>query len=246
MPNNIECLWVVIEQKFFHHIKRLCVCCVYQTPAAASHDELVEHLITTTDTLHSNYTDMCTVIMGDCNNLDVANIMSNLGLRCVVNQPTHVNSTIDLILTVAEFYMSSDVHPPIGLSRHLCVLSQPEVPPPPPPYTVRVYRPFLDSSIRSFGQWITAEDWSAVLSPENVNEAANMFEGTVKQPYEASFPEQRQRMRRENKPWITARILRFMDQRRRAYHRGRMDQWRQLYFSEIRNKNCTKGNSTQY
>ncbi|KAK8403216.1 hypothetical protein O3P69_000388 [Scylla paramamosain] len=129
---------------------------------------------------------------------------------------------IDLILTDAEFYTTSSVHPPIGLSRHLCVLCQPEAPPAPPPYTVRVYRPFLDSSVRSFGQWITAEDWSAVLSVQDVDEAADLLEGMVRQQYEVHFPEQQQRMRRENKPWITARILRLMDQRRRAYSRGRM------------------------
>ncbi|KAK8372162.1 hypothetical protein O3P69_014951, partial [Scylla paramamosain] len=121
-----------------------------------------------------------------------------------------------------EFYTTSSVHPPIGLSRHLCVLCQPEAPPAPPPYTVRVYRPFLDSSVRSFGQWITAEDWSAVLSVQDVDEAADLLEGMVRQQYEVHFPEQQQRMRRENKPWITARILRLMDQRRRAYSRGRM------------------------
>ena len=230
VPENVECVWVVIEQKFAQQIKRLCVCRVYHPPAASSHDDLVEHLITTTDTLRSNYTDMRTVIMGDCNNLNVANIMANLELRCIVNQPTHGNSMIDLILTDAEFYITSSVHPPIGLSRHLCVLCQPEATPAPPPYTVRVYRPFLDSSVRSFGQWITAQDWSTVLSVQDADEAADLLEGMVRQQYEVHFPEQQQRMRRDNKPWISARILRLMDQRRRAYSRGRMDKWRQLYF----------------
>ena len=37
-------------------------------------------------------------------------------------------------------------------------------------------------------------------------------------------------MRTENKPWITARILKLMDDRRRAWDRGQMDQWRHLYY----------------
>ena len=230
VPNNLECVWVMIEQNFSRLIKRLCVCCIYYPPDAPTHDELLDHLITTTDALRSMYSDMRVVILGDCNRLDVGHLMTQSRLRCIVTEPTHENSTIDLILTDAEFYTSSETHPPIGLSRHRCVLSRPDALPAPPSYSVRSFRPFLDSSVRRFGQWITSEDWRDILATDDADEAADTLERMLVEQYESSFPERRQRMRKENKPWITAKILRLMDARRQAYTRGRMDQWKTLYY----------------
>ncbi|XP_063611106.1 uncharacterized protein LOC134784854 [Penaeus indicus] len=198
VPDNLECVWTMIEQNFPYHVKKLFVCCLYHPPNAPSHDELREHLVTTVDAVRSTYSDTRIVIPGDCNDLDVNYLTTQLRLRCIVTTPTHGNSTIDLILTDAEFYINSETQPPIGLSRHLCV-------------------------------WITHEEWRDVLATSDADEAADTMERVLLERYEACFPERRQRMRKENKPWITARILRLMDARRRAYDRGNLDRWRELY-----------------
>ncbi|XP_042892195.1 uncharacterized protein LOC122266485 [Penaeus japonicus] len=238
VPDNLECVWAMIEQNFSRHVKKLLVCCLYLPPGAPSHDELLEHLVTTVDAVRSTYSDARVVILGDCNDLDVNHLTTLLGLRCIVTTPTHGNSTIDLILTDAEFYTNSETEPPIGLSHHLCVVSRPDVHPALPAYNVRTFRPFLDSSIRQFGQWITREEWGDVLATRDADEAADTMERALLERYEACFPERRQRMRTESKPWITARILRLMDARRRAYDRGHMSRWRELYHQvkrEIKN-----------
>ncbi|XP_063594912.1 uncharacterized protein LOC134771886 [Penaeus indicus] len=229
VPDNLECVWTMIEQNFPYHVKKLFVCCLYHPPNAPSHDELLEHLVTTVDAVRSTYSDTRIVILGDCNDLDVNYLTTQLRLRCIVTTPTHGNSTIDLILTDAEFYINSETQPPIGLSRHLCVVSRPDVQPEQSTYSVRTFRPFLDSSVRQFGQWITHEEWRDVLATSDADEAADTMERVLLERYEACFPERRQRMRKENKPWITARILRLMDARRRAYDRGNLDRWRELY-----------------
>ena len=65
---------------------------------------------------------------------------------------------------------------------------------------------------------------------EDADEAAGMFIRLLMYQYERCFPEKRQRMRNDNKPWMTARILNLMDRRRKAYDNGRIIQWRELYF----------------
>ncbi|XP_042875153.1 uncharacterized protein LOC122255263 [Penaeus japonicus] len=238
VPDNLECVWAMIEQNFSRHVKKLLLCCLYHPPGAPSHDELLEHLVTTVDAVRSTYSDARVVILGDCNDLDVNHLTTLLGLRCIVTTPTHRNSTIDLILTDAEFYTNSETEPPIGLSHHLCVVSRPDVHTALPAYNVRTFRPFLDSSTRQFGQWITREEWGDVLATRDADEAADAMERVLLERYEACFPERRQRTRTESKPWITARILRLAEARRRAYDRGHMSRWRELYHQvkrEIKN-----------
>lgn len=65
---------------------------------------------------------------------------------------------------------------------------------------------------------------------EDADEATENLLSLLSVQYEKCFPEKRQRMRNDNKPWMTTRILKLMDQRRKAYDCGRMVEWRELYF----------------
>ena len=69
-----------------------------------------------------------------------------------------------------------------------------------------------------------------ILMNEDADEAAEMFTQLLREQYERCFIEKSQRMHNDNKPWMTTRILKLMDQRRKAYDNGRMVQWRELYF----------------
>ena len=93
-----------------------------------------------------------------------------------------------------------------------------------------MFRPFRDSSIREFGQRIVSHEWSGIWMIEDLDEATGNLKSLLSVQYDKCFPEKKERMSDDNKPWMTTRFLKLMDQRRRAYDCGRMVQWRELYF----------------
>ena len=169
--------------------------------------------------------------MGDFNDFDFNTLCRDLHLRNLVTRPTHRGSLLDCILTDADWYSSDNTihHPPIGLSWHDCVFNRP-APPTPPSYVTITRRPWIDSGVREFGQWVTTEEWINVMRAEDVDDAVAAFEDSVRRQYEHYFPQKRVRARPKNKPWVTAPILRLMSQRRREWHRSaRSPAWRGLY-----------------
>ena len=217
-----------MEGNFAHNIKYFAICCVYYPPRATYHNELMDHLINSVDHLRVTYDDLRVLIIGDLNQFDKEELMTELTLQCIVTEPTHRNSILDVILTDSECHTTTTVHAPIGLSEHKCVLCQPARPPP-PTYTTKIVRPWRDSNVREFGQWVTAEEFHNILQCEDPNEAAESLETLLRTQYERCFPLKRVRMRSDSKPWITAHILGLIRRRRKEWDRGRMDRWRELY-----------------
>ena len=176
------------------------------------------------------HTNIRFAITGDLNRFNTTNLCQELGLQNIVTQSTPQRSILDVILTDAEFYTADVVSliPLIGRSQHNCVLCQP-APQAPPSYTVRRYRPWRDSSLLAFGQWITLEPWDDILQTQDVNEAVMMLEQMLRHQYETAFVDKTVRSRVKNKPWVTPYIIYLMELRRRACCRGRLDEWRALY-----------------
>ena len=230
VPDHLECVWTIISGNFSFNMKNILIGSIYYPPEAPYRDELIDHIITSIDTIKSSLNDLRVVLIGDLNDLDKVRLCRDLNLQNVVTKPTHRNSILDVILTDAECYTAANTtnHPPIGLSIHQCVLSTPS-PPPPPTYAVRTFRPLRESNIREFGQWITGENWVNILREDNVNDAVEKFEQLLQNRYEHFFPEKRCRIRSESKPWITPEIIKLMARRRRAWGQGRQDLWRALY-----------------
>ena len=55
VPTDLECVWVLVRGNFGYNIKIIAVCSVYYPPYAPHHDELMEHLISSVDTLRTNF-----------------------------------------------------------------------------------------------------------------------------------------------------------------------------------------------
>ena len=125
--------------------------------------------------------------MEDINDFNKEQLMVDTNLRCIVTKPTHRRSILDVILTDAEFYTQTTLHPLIGLCIHECVLCRP-APPPRPSYSIRDYRPLRDSSMREFGQWVTGEGWENIMRMEDANDAADSLETLLSARYEQGIP----------------------------------------------------------
>ena len=100
--SSFECIWLWL------HPKRLprplsgvsiAICLIYNPPASSAQDirNLNEYLIDTSDKLCNIYPDCGIVILGDFNNCEPQNIISNQGLKQIVQQSTRGSSVLELI-----------------------------------------------------------------------------------------------------------------------------------------------------
>lgn len=167
-------------------------------------------------------------ICGDFNGLNKDQICNQLSLKNLVTQPTHENSVLDLVLTDMHYYRSPVYLPPIGLSRHKCVLVRPATPASPPHHHAVQYRPYKESSMREFGSWITAVDWSFLETYPSIEQQENALHAILQHQYEAYFPLETWRKRESDQPWMTPEIKRLIVKKRNAYNKGNTERYREL------------------
>ncbi|KAK8373198.1 hypothetical protein O3P69_012443 [Scylla paramamosain] len=116
--------------------------------------------------------------------------------------------------------------PPIGLSRHKCVLVRPATPASPPRHHAVQYRPYKESSMREFGSWITAVDWSFLETYPSIEQQENALHAILQHQYEAYFPLETWRKRESDQPWMTPEIKRLIVKKRNAYNKGNTERYR--------------------
>ena len=88
-------------------------------------------------------------------------------------------------------------------------------------------RPYRDSSVRSFGQWITKQDWNDVRSGLEVNNVVDDFNHELKKAYQRSFPVTKSLLSVSDKPWMTHKVKSLMKMRDKAYKQkhSNSEQW---------------------
>lgn len=121
-PPELECVWVEVSN-------RLVVCGLYHPPHAPTGPLLMDQIVNSVLDIRAHNPALAVAVAGDFNNLHQGRLCSSLGLTNLVLEPTHMNSIIDLVLTdQPEGYHKPVLLPPIGRSRHSCVLVKPKTP----------------------------------------------------------------------------------------------------------------------
>ncbi|XP_071547749.1 uncharacterized protein Ist1 isoform X2 [Panulirus ornatus] len=119
-PSKLECIWVNVDG-------RLIVGGLYHPPRAATGPLLMDHIVNSVIDIRACNPGISIALAGDFNNLSRARLCSSLEMTNLVQEPTHMNSTIDLVLTDNPAgYEKPILLPPIGRSHHSCVLVKPK------------------------------------------------------------------------------------------------------------------------
>ena len=119
---NFECLWFSLRPtRLPRPLSCIMVCVVYHPPglSAKDHQDLNDYLVSTIDTLRTQYPDCGIVLLGDFNDFNISNLLPCHSMKQVVDQPTRGTSILDLIITKL-FHLCQKPHvlAPLGTSDH--------------------------------------------------------------------------------------------------------------------------------
>ena len=181
----IESLWFTLRPfRLPRAVSSILVAVIYHpTDYGASENlALVEHIRLNVDLYLSSHPDGLAIICGDFNGpstgLTERQVKHATGLTQVVKVLTRDSGILDWCFTNrSKLFLESVQLPKIGRSNHFAILlesrsSQVES----KTRTKVIYKQNLrDSRLRDFGNWITRQDWSEVLSLSSATEKCDKF-----------------------------------------------------------------------
>ncbi|XP_033113564.1 uncharacterized protein LOC117114126 [Anneissia japonica] len=214
-------------------ISDIYVSAVYSPPQIQFRSSLCEFIVNTIDELRTCYNNAEHIILGDFNDMDTQPFTDQCQLTQIVTTPTRSNSILDKIFTsIPDKYDTPKICASIANCDHHLVYAKPLNQHQPPLPKRLVYRPPRDSSIRSFGQWITQEDWSLIYSEPDAENKLLLFQESLISHYKQHFTEVTIIQKPKDKPCINSTIRRLIEQREAEFKVN----GKSYAFKEIRNK----------
>ncbi|XP_071508353.1 uncharacterized protein [Diadema antillarum] len=228
-PPSLEIVWVKLKSSsdtaWRHDIV---VGVVYFPPRCPYGDEMCDHIVDVVDLVRALSNSTTLLIAGDFNDLDTQPIELHTLLRQVVLEPTRGNSILDKIFTdMGSDYREPTTCAPLGKSDHLIVSLQPLTRQAPRQNVNFSVRPHRDSSVRSFGQWITHANWSDVDEQPDASLQAERLQEILTARYHSHFDEVSIKRRVNDKVWMNNRIRRLITTRNDHHDRGDMQSYKQ-------------------
>ena len=154
---------------------------------------------------------------GDKNDLPLASLIQGLP-KFVQTLSNYGEKIIDVILmNCSQFYAVPEISLPllpdnskhakpsdhsVPVARPLCLAAQPVS----NVYMEKTCRPLPDSAVREFMQWILTENWESVPLSGSTTAQVQAYENFVENKVNQLFPEQKIRITKKDKQFITAEL----------------------------------------
>ena len=143
-------------------------------------------------------------------------------------------------MNIGHFYNSPVIFPPINPddpndgkpSDHAVPVCRPYTDrfnPPIRNFKIVKYRPITDSSLRTFGEWITSENWNCIDDNSSPTEQAHQLENILFSKLNEICPEKSMKIGDQDKPFITAELKSLHRKKSREYcKRGKSNKYLEL------------------
>ena len=229
VPACLEVMWIrLTSSKRFPLAKSIIIGVVYSPPRSNFQEQLNDHLIDMIDSIRLRSINTSVVIMGDFNDFDSTNFEQNTSLKQIVTLPTRGNAILDKIFTdVPELFSVPRTSAPIARSDHRVVHLLPTDGLPQATSRTISYRPFRESAIRSFGQWITQMDWVELQSMESEN-WVSWFQHLLLDQYRQHFASVSLQRKTKDKSWMNDHLRRLIHRRDESHSRGEIQVYNRL------------------
>ena len=237
VPHNLEVKWGIVRPKESQRgaiYKEVLVCSFYSPPSSKKNKKLTDHLVTTTHALLAKYPNAAVILAGDKNDLPLSPILQCLPKFVqIVNQPTHGNKIIDvIIMNCAEMYSVPQNTPPLlpdnpeqaAASDHQVPIARPlaytsyQVS---NSYVKKKYRPLPESGQREFLEWIHLEKWEKLETKSTPTEQVEDFVKMVDEKVQLIFPEKVVKIRQgKDKEFITVELKKLDRKKKKEWRKN--------------------------
>ncbi|XP_071944695.1 uncharacterized protein [Antedon mediterranea] len=196
---------------------------------------LIEHIITSLDTLKAAHPEAGVLVLGDFNRLNINPLCRAHSLKQIIDEPTRGDAILDLVITnLKNYYKKPIVCSPIGRSDHNTIYLPPIGCSKTGKQIKRLVRPLRKHCIYEFGRWITNHPWYEVLDASSTSDKADAFYTTVQDAIDNHFPTKLIKHHSQDKPWISTEIKDLIRKRQIAFAEKKMFLWRFLRNKVIR------------
>ena len=231
IPQSVEVVYGLLRPKNTKtELREIIVVAFYSPPNSKKKSQLIDHIISTCQSLLTKYPRAGLVIGGDRNEMSISPLLMGLPrLRQLVTKATCNGKILDVLLTnLHEFYSVPEIIPPVPAdnplqgkpSDHSVPLTRPlsnsgvnnknE-------YKVKVTRPLPDSGVRKFGQWIIGENWESVKPDNTPTEQANDLQILLERKLNQIFPTKSVKLSNKDKKWIDSELKKLDRKKMREY-----------------------------
>ena len=173
--------------------------------------------------------------------------------RQIVTKPTRGNKILSVIVTdLGEYYQCPEILPPLKPdiagcgkpSDHSAPYARVHLDrrtPKEKNYEVKSIRPFPESGILEFGQWIQIESFNCVSSAESSTEKVAAFEHLMAEKVDTTFPSKNIRIYNDDKEFMNDKLRKLRRQKSREYRKHKKSskflELQQTYL-EMKEANC--------
>ena len=176
------------------------------------------------------------IVSGDANKkLSPLSFANFPDLKLIDVGPTRAGASLlkchsNINALIREKYVSAPLQSDEGVdSDHACIVCKSDIPKRDNfRKTTFTFRPYTIAGEEKFGSLLASTDWSQIMTG-NASTAADKFADLLSTYTNACFPEKRRTVKSTDLPWITARFLRKVKQRKRCYKEERRSRrWKEL------------------
>ena len=231
-PDNLEVTFATLRPKNEDSPQFVMIlCALYSPPRSRKKSKLVDFISNTYHHLKSTrFPSAFFALGGDINDLKVELLLDISPMfRQTVSLPTRGDKVLSVLVTdLWNFYQTPEILP--ALQPDVRGVGKPSDHNVPfarrytdrrvlrkKNYSLKVIRPFPDSGICEFGQWIVQEDFSKVSSASTTSEMVNELEEVMSGKIEGIFPTKEIRIYEGDKEWMTSELRTIRRQKSREY-----------------------------
>ena len=219
------------------------MCSFYSPPSSKKNKKLTDHVVTATHALLAKYPNAAVILAGDKNDLPLSPLLQCLPKFVqIVNQPTHGNKIIDvIIMNCAQMYGVPQISPPVlpddpehaAPSDHHVPIVRPLAHSSDQvcnTYVEKRYRPLPESGKREFLEWIHLEKWKEVAEDVSPTQQVEQFTQIVDAKVNSIFPEKTVKIRQgKDKEFITAELKKLDRKKKKEWRKnGRSEKYRRI------------------
>ena len=225
--DSIESLWLHVKpHKLPRGVSSIIVCIIYHPPSNDP-NALIDHISAGLNLFFIKHPHAGVLLVGDFNRCPISRLCRRFNLKQSVKNHTRGKAILDYVLTIfSAYYDVPQILPPLGSSDHNVIICKPTNPKPANDVKKGLIRNRNESANNAFGRWLSNVNWNSLYHSTSCEDKLNILHNIL--GMELFFPPKPVKIHNRDKPWITGKFKKLIEDRQKAFHQGNDSLYKQL------------------